>query len=60
MEAAVAQVLARIRADYLKGVDAPIIVLTGLAEGADRLVARVALQYDAQVIAPVPMPIECS
>src|SRR5437016_2401877 len=35
---------------------APIIGLSSLAEGADRLVARVALAYGAKLIAPLPMP----
>src|SRR5438552_6900008 len=36
----------------------PLLVLSPLAEGADRLVARVALQPDvgARLVAPLPMP----
>lgn len=33
------------------------LVLSALAEGADRLVARVALEFGARLIAPLPMPI---
>jgi len=33
------------------------LVLSALAEGADRLVARVALELGARLIAPLPMPV---
>jgi len=33
------------------------LVLSGLAEGADRLVARVALEFGARLIAPLPMSV---
>jgi hypothetical protein len=33
------------------------LVLSALAEGADRLVARVALEFGARLIAPLPMPV---
>ena len=47
------------RHDYLHGnAETPIIVLSSLAEGADRLVARVALAHGARLVAPMPMPIE--
>jgi hypothetical protein len=36
----------------------PLILLSPLAEGADRLVARVALDEGAQLIAPLPLPRE--
>jgi hypothetical protein len=39
-------------------VEVPIIVLSSLAEGADRLVARVAMKHGAKLIAPLPLPIE--
>lgn len=57
LEQEVAAIIAQLRQDYLAGGDTPIIVLSALAEGADRLVARVALKQDAQLIAPLPMPI---
>lgn len=57
LEAEVDRVIAGLRADYLDG-ETPIIVLSALAEGADRLVARVALERGARLIAPLPMPRE--
>src|SRR4051812_39076652 len=33
----------------------PLILLSSLAEGADRLVARVALEHGARLIAPLPL-----
>src|SRR5262249_56005815 len=45
------------RRDYLDA-ETPIVVLSALAEGADRLVARVALAHGAYLIAPLPMPLE--
>jgi hypothetical protein len=78
LERAVAQVIERLKRDYLKdtrwfcrvpGVRAlwrwlglctsretPLIVLSSLAEGADRLVARVAMRLGAKLIAPLPLP----
>src|ERR1700704_5759523 len=59
LEAKVAAIIARLRHDYLADdVETPIIVLSALAEGADRLVARVALAQGARLIAPLPMPRE--
>src|SRR5262245_46872451 len=59
LEQEVAAVLAGLRRDYLRGdKETPIVVLSALAEGADRLVARVALQLGAQLIAPLPMPLD--
>jgi len=59
LEREVAAIIAGLRHDYLHGdSEAPIIVLSSLAEGADRLVARVALAHGARLIAPMPMPIE--
>jgi len=56
LEQEVASVLRRLRQDYLDGdPKAPIVVLSALAEGADRLVARVALAQGARLIAPLPM-----
>ena len=36
----------------------PILLLTGLAEGADQLVAEVALEQQALLVAAIPMPID--
>ena len=59
LEVEVARVIAGLRADYLQNdAETPIIVLSALAEGADRLVARVALALGARLIAPLPMPPE--
>jgi hypothetical protein len=57
LEAEVARIIARLRLDYLEGDgETPIIVLSALAEGADCLVARVALEHGARLIAPLPLP----
>jgi hypothetical protein len=59
LEAEVASIIARLRRDYLADDgETPIIVLSALAEGADRLVARVALAQGARLIAPLPLPRE--
>ncbi len=59
LEREVAVIVERLRHDYLHGdVETPIIVLSSLAEGADRLVARVALAHGARLVAPMPMPID--
>jgi hypothetical protein len=59
LEAEVARIIAGLRHDYLKDDgETPVIVLSALAEGADRLVARVALAQGARLIAPLPMPPE--
>jgi hypothetical protein len=59
LEREIAAIFERLRHDYLHGdVETPIIVLSSLAEGADRLVARVALRHGARLVAPMPMPIE--
>jgi hypothetical protein len=34
----------------------PIVLLSPLAEGADRLVAEVALEVGARLVVPLPMP----
>ncbi|HWF97468.1 MAG TPA: hypothetical protein VG291_21165 [Xanthobacteraceae bacterium] len=59
LEVEVANVIASLRLDYLgpEG-ETPVIVLSALAEGADRLVARVALTQGARLIAPLPLPRE--
>jgi hypothetical protein len=36
----------------------PILLLTGLAEGADQLVAEVALEQDVVLVAALPMPVD--
>lgn len=38
--------------------NSPIAVFSPLAEGADRIVAQVALEYNAKLIIPLPMPKE--
>jgi hypothetical protein len=59
LEAEVASIIARLRRDYLADDgQTPIIVLSALAEGADRLVARAALAQGARLIAPLPLPRE--
>ncbi len=59
LEEQVAAVIAGLRRHYLgHDPETPIIVLSALAEGADRLVARVALAQGAHLIAPLPMPLE--
>jgi hypothetical protein len=57
LKRAVVEVIDRLRRDYLQGdSETPIIVLSSLAEGADRLIAQVALDLGARLIAPLPMP----
>lgn len=53
------ETLSRIRTDYL-GSDnnTPLIVMSSLAEGADQLVASVALELGALLVSPLPMPAE--
>jgi hypothetical protein len=59
LEREVAAIISGLRHDYLHGDnETPLIVLSSLAEGADRLAARVALAHGARLIAPMPMPIE--
>src|SRR5262245_5061167 len=59
LEREVGAIISALRHNYLHGdAETPLIVLSSLAEGADRLVARVALAHGAQLIAPMPMPIE--
>src|SRR5262245_5354826 len=59
LEHEVAAIIERLRHDYLHGdAETPIIVLSSLAEGADRLAARVALAHGARLVAPMPMPID--
>jgi hypothetical protein len=58
LEREVQSILAGLRHDYLAEGETPIIILSALAEGADRLVARVALAQGARLIAPLPLPPE--
>jgi len=37
--------------------DSPLILLTSLAEGADRLVAEVAVELQIDIVVPLPMPL---
>jgi len=55
----VRDVLARLKTEYLQDdPETPIILLSALAEGADQLVADVALQEGAILIAPLPMELD--
>jgi len=59
LEQEVAAIIVALRRDYLgNDGETPIIVVSSLAEGADRLVARVALAHGARLVAPMPMPVE--
>jgi hypothetical protein len=59
LEREIAAIIGGLRRDYLgDDRETPIIVLSALAEGADRLVAKAALAEGARLIAPLPMPIE--
>ena len=51
--ARVAALFAHLRAEYPA---TPLRVISALAEGADRLVADVALQSGCDLIVPLPMP----
>jgi len=53
LEAWVRQLLVEIRERYPH---TPVVVLSPLAEGADRLVARVALALCLQLVVPLPVP----
>src|SRR5260370_27102082 len=59
LEQEVAGIFATLKHDYL-GSDGqtPILVLSALAEGADQLVARVAISQGARLVAPLPMALE--
>ena len=50
---AVSEVFVKLKRDYPAS---RIIMLSPLAEGADRLVAKVALQHGCRLIVPMPMP----
>lgn len=55
LEEAVSEILTRLRARYSSS---PFILLSPLAEGADRLVARVAVRAGMDLIVPLPLPRE--
>jgi hypothetical protein len=56
LERAVAEAIKRLKRDYLHDdSETPLIVLSSLAEGADRLIARVAMKIGAKLVAPLPM-----
>jgi hypothetical protein len=52
LEAAVRDLLTRLRRVYPR---TPFLLITPLAEGADRLVARVALEAGAELVVPLPL-----
>lgn len=54
VEALVREAFARLE----KGLACPITVLSSLAEGADRLVARIGLERGHQLIVPLPLAVE--
>ncbi len=59
LEREVREAFSRIKRDYLgAGGDTPLIVMSSLAEGADQLAARVALEMGAGLISPLPLPTE--
>lgn len=53
LEEQVRLILTELRADHP---EAPLLLLSPLAEGADRLVARVALEGGVRVVVPLPLP----
>ncbi len=53
IEALVRRVFSDVRAQHPH---TPLVLLSPLAEGADRLVARIALEYQAILIVPMPLP----
>jgi hypothetical protein len=57
LERTVATVIAQLRGDYLDN-ETPLVLLSALAEGADRLAARIALAQGERLVAPMPMPID--
>jgi hypothetical protein len=59
LEERVTDIITRLRHEYLgRDHETPVIILSALAEGADRLVARVALAQGARLIAPLPLPLD--
>lgn len=56
LEGNVREVFHRLKVDYLgKDNDTPVVVMSSLAEGADQLVARVAIEFGAALVVPLPM-----
>ncbi len=55
LEEKVREILTELRTSYA---NSPLVVLSSLAEGSDQLVARVALDCGAQLMAPLPMPVD--
>ena len=53
IEALVRRVFSDVRAQHPH---TPLVLLSPLAEGADRLVARIALEHEATLIVPMPLP----
>ena len=53
LKSAVTRVLSDLKTTYRA---TPFILISGLAEGADRLVARAALNMGAQLVVPLPLP----
>ena len=55
LEEKVGEILAELKETYAK---TPVVLLSSLAEGADRLAARVALKNGIQLTVPLPMPVD--
>lgn len=53
LEEAVRELLLRLQREYPSS---PLVLITPLAEGADRLVARVVLELGGELIVPLPLP----
>jgi hypothetical protein len=60
LERAFGAIITRLRHDYMRdgGDAAPLVLISALAEGADRVAARVALDMGVKLIAPLPLPTE--
>ena len=58
LEREVGEIIARLQREYGgKNNETPLILVSALAEGADRIVARVALALGVRLIAPLPLPV---
>jgi hypothetical protein len=58
LEREVAAIITRLQCDYIgEDNETPLVLISALAEGADRIVARVALALGVRLIAPLPLPI---
>ena len=55
LEAQVRALLLELRQRYP---DTPLVLLTALAEGADCLIARIAIQCDCRLVVPLPLPLD--